>query len=204
MHACVFASCYHQKCSRYEQKYNPWHSKQKTSSKPRTSKPWMNSSLKASINRRHRVYRKYHKSPQPELYETLKALNKSVAKQMCFQNRTIPDVIDDLNFSVDLKGKAEKFNFYFQSAFTQSVCLPSGPQLVTKYSEMMEICFTERGVLALLQKIRVNAAPGFDAIPNYVLKNCAVSLAPFLVLLFEKCAAFVYGCTSVYGCTVYG
>lgn len=128
------------------------------SSKRRTSKPWMNSSLKALINRRHRVYRKYRQTPQRELHETLKELNKSVAKQMrCAElehlgrltdriknnpkevwkyvkskqavKETIPDVIDDLSFSADLKGKAERFNFYFQSVFTQSVCLPSGPQL---------------------------------------------------------------------------
>lgn len=167
------------------------------------------------------MYRKYRQTPQRELHETLKELNKSVAKQMrCAElehlgrltdriknnpkevwkyvkskqavKETIPDVIDDLNFSADLKGKAERFNFYFQSVFTQSVCLPSGPQLVRKNSEMIEICFTERGVLALLQKIKVNAAPGPDAIPNYVLKNCAASLVPFLVLLFEKSMAL--GC----------
>lgn len=184
-------------------------------SKRRADKPWMSRSIRALINRRHRLYRRYCRLPKPDLYSDLKKLGKEIAKEMRkaesryletlgekirtnpkevwkyvrskrSSKDAIPDVIDDNNYGDDYKGKAEQFNSYFESVFIQSTPQASGVQATHNFSQMSEITFSEEGIANLLQKVNVKSAPGPDNISNYVIKNCAVSLAPFLAILFQK------------------
>lgn len=50
---------------------------------------------------------------------------------------------------------------------------------------MNGIIFSEVCVASLLQKVKINSAPGSDRIPNHILNNCPVSVSPYLVTLFR-------------------
>jgi hypothetical protein len=51
---------------------------------------------------------------------------------------------------------------------------------------IMNIIIQESGVLKLLQDLNISKAQGIDALPNKVLKECAVELAPAVSKIFQS------------------
>lgn len=83
------------------------------------------------------------------------------------------------NYATDLKEKAEQLNSCFQSVLVQSIPQASGVKTVLNFPQMSDISFCEQGIITVIEKVNVKSAPGPDHISNYVLRNCAASLAPF-------------------------
>ena len=52
--------------------------------------------------------------------------------------------------------------------------------------KMSKITFSEDGITKLLRNIKSDKSPGPEDIPARVLKEVAVSVAPFLKIVFEK------------------
>ena len=73
--------------------------------------------------------------------------------------------------------KAEMFNQYFYSVYTQSNSpLPNSANLQAPVNSLASISFTTEEVFDTLTKLNVNKAGGIDNIPPIVLKNCAHAL----------------------------
>jgi len=73
--------------------------------------------------------------------------------------------------------KAEMFNQYFYSVYTQSNSpLPNSANLQAPVNSLASISFTTEEVFDALTKLNVNKAGGIDNIPPIVLKNCAHAL----------------------------
>ena len=87
---------------------------------------------------------------------------------------------------VENKSKAEILLKQFVSVFTkfQKGDIPSVKKVVN--SSLDHITVTTVGVAKLLGKIQVGKASGPDEIPNVVLKECAVELAPAVAFLFQR------------------
>lgn len=183
--------------------------------KRRNDKPWMNRELRTLISKKNRLFRRYCQSRETVFYLKMKEMNRNIAKEMRkAQNKyertlsekvkrnpkevwkyvknkknsniTIPDVVDGIDYSNDREGKAESFNLYFQSVFTQPGSMVDSLRNFNGFSLMDDIEFSEHGITLLLQKIKVGSAPGPDRISNYILKNCAPSVASYLIVLFRK------------------
>lgn len=121
--------------------------------KHQADKPWIRRNIRGLINKQHRLYRRYCKSHNPDLFSKMKELGKNIAKEMreaesayldavgeklkanpkevwkyVRTKRTvknpIPDIIDGNNYAGDLEEKAEKFNNCFESLFVQSIPRP--------------------------------------------------------------------------------
>ena len=79
--------------------------------------------------------------------------------------------------------KANILNEYFSSVFTRKddnvPCLPA------LYPGICDPVIGLDGVVKLLRNLKPNKASGPDMIPNRVLKEAAVEIAPFLVMLFQ-------------------
>lgn len=184
------------------------------SARRRNDKPWLSRELRSKINRKNRLYRKYCQVPDPALLSKMKEIGKMVTKAMrraqemylCdlgeklktnpkevwkyVKNKsnsrpTIPDIMDGINYESNTEAKAQGFNTYFQSVFSHPVNTCSLCQNDGSLPQMNDIEISERGVVLLLEKINVHSAPGPDCISNFVLKNCAVSIAPFLTLMYK-------------------
>ena len=87
----------------------------------------------------------------------------------CFRNKSLD--------------KAELFNHYFSEQFSS----PSNYNINIDWSNdaSFNIDFCHRKVRKLLLKINPNKASGPDGIHGKILKNCAVSLAYPLSLMFK-------------------
>lgn len=123
------------------------------------------------------------------LGEKLKTNPKLIWKYVKSKNSskaTIPDVMEGINYADNTTGKAESFNMYFQSVFAQKICLNAIPQNFNGYTEMQDVVISEAGIVSLLEKLGVHSASGPDGMSNFVLKHCAVSIAPFLTLIFQS------------------
>lgn len=97
----------------------------------------------------------------------------------------IPYILDGVNHVVDNKAKAQIFNHYFQSVVSEPVAAVADFKSSNSLMQMTDIEFTEHGIGLLFQKIKVHSASGPDRISNFILKNCAASIAPFLTTLFR-------------------
>ena len=79
--------------------------------------------------------------------------------------------------------KANILNEHFSSVFTHEddnvPCLPA------LYPGICDPVIGLDGVVKLLRDLKPNKASGLDMIPNRVLKEVAVEIAPFLVMLFQ-------------------
>ena len=79
--------------------------------------------------------------------------------------------------------KANILNEYFSSVFTcEDDNVPCLPAL---YPGICDPVIGLDGVVKLLCDLKPNKASGPDMIPNRVLKEAAVEIAPFLVMLFQ-------------------
>ena len=79
--------------------------------------------------------------------------------------------------------KANILNEYFSSVFTRED--DSVPCLPALYPGICDPVIGLDGVVKLLRDLKPNKASGPDMIPNRVLKEAAVEIAPFLVMLFQ-------------------
>ena len=75
-------------------------------------------------------------------------------------------------------GKAEVFNTYFSSVFTQEENVNDMPDFCASPKETLgNIKFTESDVLKLLQNLNSSKLPGPDNMHPRILKECAQELA---------------------------
>lgn len=185
------------------------------SAKRRDDKRWMNRQLRVMVNRRKSLFRRYCDSPALNLYSEMKKQTKNLSKEirkakMAYlstlgqrlktnpkevwkyvkSNRntgvTLPEILDGVDYGKDSRGKANCFNLYFQSVFSSQKTRHAPFQTSSNLTRMDDIEISQRGIMLLLQKVKLTSAPGPDNISNYILKNCAASVAPYLVVLFQK------------------
>jgi hypothetical protein len=82
--------------------------------------------------------------------------------------------------------KAEILLKQFSSVFTRDTENSLPPVSPTIVESITNIMIQESGVLKLLQDLNISKAPGPDALPNKVLKECAVELAPVVSMIFQS------------------
>ena len=90
--------------------------------------------------------------------------------------------LDGRNLTDPLE-KANGFNDYFSSVFSQGLSVPSSA-IVS--DDCANIYLNSKHVLAVLSKLDVNKAVGPDNISPYFLKQCRHILAPSLCIIFNK------------------
>lgn len=91
------------------------------------------------------------------------------------------------------KEKAELFNTYFASVFTQPTHLSSPPVLACSVKPLPVPVFTIEEVIKVLSHLDVNSATGPSDISPIVLKRCCHALAPSLTIMFN--VSIQAGCT---------
>jgi hypothetical protein len=93
---------------------------------------------------------------------------------------------DHPDLAKDSKEKAEILNRQFQSVFTQDdgkgIPAMDGPD----YPQINDLKIINKGVVKLLQNLKVNKAPGPDDLPAYILKELADEVAPILTAIFTQ------------------
>jgi hypothetical protein len=85
--------------------------------------------------------------------------------------------------------KAEILLKQFSSVFTRDTDNNLPPLSPRTAQSITNITIQESGVLKLLQDLNISKAPGPDALPNKVLKECAVELtqsAPAVSKIFQS------------------
>ena len=85
----------------------------------------------------------------------------------------------------DSKTKATLLLQQFQSVFTPEDNSALPPMNNANYPPIEDINISVAGVTKLLKAINPSKACGPDAIPNYILKNCAEHLAPAITDIFQ-------------------
>lgn len=84
--------------------------------------------------------------------------------------------------------KANLFNEYFYSVFTESNCvLPPIEVLTTPANSLSDIAITEEEVYTALVSLDPTKAMGLDEISPRILRSCALPLTPVLHHLFSMC-----------------
>lgn len=92
----------------------------------------------------------------------------------------------DQGFITNDVDKANHFNKYFQSVCSTPLKgAPSAGSSQCHLPAMPDIDVTYNGVLKLLEELKPHSAPGPDAIPCIVLRNCAATVSKFLVVIFR-------------------
>jgi hypothetical protein len=82
-------------------------------------------------------------------------------------------------------GMSNLFNTFFQSIFSSNRNLPL-PEITTHEDpNLSNLTLTEHDVLNELKKLNPSKAPGPDALPTKVLKDCAQELSPSITQLFN-------------------
>ena len=87
------------------------------------------------------------------------------------------------------KTKAEILSRQYTSVFTQDNPLEPVPDVPYSLPSMPDINIEENGILKLLKEVNVHKAIGPDLIPNRILKDCCVELAPILTQIYTKIIA---------------
>lgn len=84
------------------------------------------------------------------------------------------------------KEKAEEFNGFFVSVFTQEDCNNMPPSVDKKTKKGLDdIEFSESDIMQMLLKTNVSKSPGPDEVHPRVLKECAKELAAPLTVLYR-------------------
>ena len=84
----------------------------------------------------------------------------------------------------DSKGKANLLQ-QFQSVFTQTTGTTLPSTKIQCKNKMKAIIIKQEGLEKLLSKVNPSKSSGPDNIPNRILKECAVQLAPILQKIFQ-------------------
>ena len=169
---------------------------------------WFTPQLRHSHKCLHTLQRKYNRNPTPNNFQRLTKAQvsfqaSSIAAKSAFEQTLIynfttnkdtkifryikefskshnlpPELHNDsITANTDLD-KAELFNQYFHSIFSQSnFNLPDTSNLPVPGKCLGSIHFTVQEVLEALNNLDPNKASGIDNIPPTVLKHCAFALA---------------------------
>ena len=80
--------------------------------------------------------------------------------------------------------KAEALNEQFYSVFTRED--NNTPVINSQFPYMSDIIFTTNGIQKLLQDLKPGKSAGPDNIPTWILKVCAIQIAPILQIIFTQ------------------
>ena len=89
----------------------------------------------------------------------------------------------------DSKSKAELLNHLFCSVFTQDSSDKLPEVAGNQFPSIGPLNITVSGVTKLLTSLKVNKASGPDALPNRILKETAVEIAPAITAIFQQSIA---------------
>ena len=89
----------------------------------------------------------------------------------------------------DMVGKANICNKQFQSAFTRETDSEIPSKGTSPFTPMGEITVDPKGVLKLLNGLKVHKAPGPDGLSARVLKECSSEIAPILAFIYNESLA---------------
>ena len=118
----------------------------------------------------------------------------SYIKSQRRDNIGIPPLLNEKGeLCEDAEDKAEILSRQYTSVFTQDNPLEPVPDVPYSLPSMPDINIEENGILKLLKDVNVYKVIGPDLIPNRILKDSCVELAP---LLTEEIS--LYLCTYVY------
>ena len=88
----------------------------------------------------------------------------------------------------DTVDKANICNKQFESAFTRETDSEI-PSKGTSFTAMVEITVDPKGVLKLLNGLKVHKTPGPDGLSARVLKECSSGIAPILAYFYNESLA---------------
>ena len=86
----------------------------------------------------------------------------------------------------DTVDKANICNKQFQSTFTSETDSEIPPKGTSPFTPMGEITVDPKGVLKLLNGLKVHKAPGPDGLSARVLKECSSEIAPILAFIYNE------------------
>ena len=89
----------------------------------------------------------------------------------------------------DTVDKANICNKQFQSAFTRETDSEIPSKGTSPFTPMGEITVDPKGVLKLLNGLKVHKAPGPDGLSARVLKECSSEIAPILAFIYNESLA---------------
>ena len=89
----------------------------------------------------------------------------------------------------DTVDKVNICNKQFQSAFTRETDSEIPSKGTSPFTPMGEITVDPKGVLKLLNRLKVHKAPGPDGLSARVLKECSSEIAPILAFIYNESLA---------------
>ena len=133
--------------------------------------------LTAKSNHEKNLVNNFVRYKDPKIFHYIKNMNKT---------NSIPSVLQHNSILVETdKEKAEMFNHYFYSIFTESAFdLLNINELPEQSSLIADISFSPE-IFEVLSTLQTTKASGADNIGPSVLKSCAATLTPPLHFLFS-------------------
>lgn len=162
----------------------------------KAKKSGLSSDREALTNKRAKVQSNWRSLKQNYLSnvlgESLKLDNGKAfyryLKQMRKGSNSLPALTtSDGDMITDTQSKLNTLNRQYQKVFTledDTDSLPS-PQIACS-DKMQPIVVTLKGTIKLLKELDSNKSSGPDGLHPKILKGCSVSIAPYLVLLFNQ------------------
>ena len=92
---------------------------------------------------------------------------------------------EETNLISDSKGKAELLLNQFKSIFTKPINNDLPSTRIQSKNNIRQIIIDQKGLEKLLTNINLSKASGPDNIPNRILKECAIHLAPILKTILQ-------------------
>ena len=179
------------------------------------SPPWMNSALRKCIKDKRRAWKKWKESgremdnmayrvKEKETKTMIRKRKNGWEKQIVEKRKTDPKLFywhinqarksrdkvaplydDDGEVTVDPKRQAEILNRFYAGVFTRNEDEPEKPRIATE-ERLEEIIITKEKVIAAINGLKRDAAPGPDEIPPQVFHELKEELAEPLTKLFES------------------
>ena len=183
--------------------------------RPRHSVPWFNRTLRRLVRRKQRRHRKAKRSEDWKNYRFIQKeckrqfrraewsyvnnfIEEGLSNNNCkpFWNYVKSKKQDNVGVSPlkskgslhsDGKSKAEILLSQFSSVFTRDSDSTSLPTVSRNIRDSIaDLHIQEEGVLKLLRNLNINKASGPDSLPNRILKDCALELAPAVTAIFQS------------------
>ena len=179
--------------------------------------PWMGRDLDKKIKKKHQAWDKYKRNKSKENWENythfrniatnsvndakkkfehkiiheVKTNPKNFWNYVKYKTKTKSNIAGLENNQGDIvnedKQKAEIFNQYFSSVFTdeETSNIPS-IEVEGDFPTLDSISFTTEDIVSLLDKLGTSKAAGPDGIHSKVLKECKSQIAPALSLIYGQ------------------
>ena len=181
----------------------------------RNTHPWINTSIRRSIKRKQRAYRKARKTNKKRDRDRYKRLQHEVqwetrkahrmymedVSKECKENpkrfwsfikskgqetNGVPPLKNKEGFlKSDSQNKANILNEQFQSVYTQEDTSSIPNKGPSPYQPMRDITVNWKGVHKLLKGLKPYKATGPDSIPSFILKSAADEIAPILTVIYQ-------------------